>query len=153
MTNTGFGKVVKGSWKAWKILAVAAPTVIVGAVLDYLVITRGLLLLPPLGSFLQPGFGLWTALEVYVIDAIIMGVALWLLGFGARRASAIIASALVFVFIISTYAAAVIDTMIIFGTIPLAFALRLLIITMVGMTIGFIGTSFFIGIASKEYDP
>lgn len=132
----------------WKTLAVVASSVIASAILDYLIVTRGLFLLPPLGFFLPPGAGLLAALEVCVIDALIMGAALWLLGFSGR-ASIIIATAFGIVYALSMYASIVIDTYV----TPSPHALQLMTNTAIGMLIGLIGMAIFMGIASKEYDP
>ena len=78
------------------------PSIITAAALDYLVIAYGLMLLPPLGFFLHPGLGPWAVLEVYAIDALVLAVVLWLADcFSGRRASAIIASALGAIVVVS----------------------------------------------------
>ena len=121
---------------------VIAPSIITAVALDYLIIAYGLLLLPPLGFFLHPGLGPWSVLEVYAIDALVLAVALWLTDcLSGRRASAIIASALGVVVVVSIGVSFMVHT----------YTQSLIVWHVAGY--GFIAMWGFMGIAMYGHDP
>ena len=120
--------------------ALVIPSIIIAAALDYLVIAHGLMLLPPLG-FMR-GLGLWAVLEVYAIDALVLAVVLWLADcFSGRRASAVIASALGAIVVVSI------------GSLIMIHTYTQALIVWHVMVYGFIGMWEFMDIAVYGGDP
>mgnify|MGYP001773082487 CR=1 FL=1 len=87
-------KPVRTSWRPGR-LAISLPTsILAAAALDYLVITKGLVVIPPIGFFLHPGLGLLNLIEAGAVSALLLAIGLWQGGFNPRRAALMALSSL-----------------------------------------------------------
>ena len=87
-------KPVRTSWRLGR-LAISLPiSILTATALDYLVITKGLLVIPPLGFFLQPGLGLFNLIEAGAVSVLLLAVGLWQGGFNSRSVALMILSTL-----------------------------------------------------------
>ena len=112
----------KTIWRPRRLAAGLVASISLAALIDYLAVTRGLLLIPPLGFNLHPGFGLLNMLEAGGLSVLILTIGLWLGGLSPRSTALMLVSSLSALFFLS---------LIVFGVALLSGAVAQLIIAVV----------------------